>query len=146
MSYVLFVCCSSCGLSVVRRRYHVDRDSVPRSSPGWIITPLHVVLWCNALNRRSPLEIRSPFPISAALLVIMHPSWGGGTPLLSSARALHRAWLLLQLLLLVLLPPLEMALHFPVPVCVVVVSVDRRVPPLRLHSSAGTNVCLGGGR
>ena len=67
----------------------------------------------------------------------MLPSWDGGTPLLSSARSLHQAWLLLQLLLSVSMPPLELAFPLPLPDCVVVVSILGSKGPTPLPAFVG---------
>jgi hypothetical protein len=61
--------------------------------------------------------------------------------------ASHRSFVNL-LLLLSSMPPLEVAFHLPVPPFALLSCPfwDRRVPSLRLRSSAGTIVSLGGGR
>ena len=81
-----------------------------------------------------------------APLVVMLPSRDGGTPLLSSAftRTRQQAWLLLHLLLVVLMsmPPLELAFHLPIPDCVVVVSILGSKGPTPSPAFVGRHVRL----
>ena len=86
---------SGCGLSDAAT-YRVPRGAVPRDPvPAGSSHPCTIALLPYGPNHSFVvlllllaflLEIRSPFPIATALLVVMHPSWGGGIPLLSSAR------------------------------------------------------------